>query len=41
VYIDRRQAQVDFILERLAENASTPAVLEANGGRPLWGSAAS
>jgi ribulose-5-phosphate 4-epimerase/fuculose-1-phosphate aldolase len=37
VYIDRRQAQVDFILERLAENASTPAILEANGGATVWG----
>jgi L-ribulose-5-phosphate 4-epimerase len=37
VYIDRRQPQVDFILERLAENPSTPAILEANGGATVWG----
>jgi len=30
-------AQVDFILERLAESASTPAILEANGGATVWG----
>jgi len=38
IYIDRRQAQVDFILDRLAENAHTPAILEANGGATVWGS---
>lgn len=37
VYVDRRQSQTDFILERLAENASTPAILEANGGATAWG----
>jgi ribulose-5-phosphate 4-epimerase/fuculose-1-phosphate aldolase len=37
VYVDRRQSQVDFILERLAENPSTPAILEANGGATAWG----
>jgi L-ribulose-5-phosphate 4-epimerase len=37
VYIDRRQSQVDFILERLAEKPSTPAILEANGGATTWG----
>lgn len=37
VYIDRRQAQVDFILEKLAEDPSIPAVLEANGGATVWG----
>jgi ribulose-5-phosphate 4-epimerase/fuculose-1-phosphate aldolase len=37
VYIDRRQAQVDFILDRLAEDASIPAILEANGGATVWG----
>lgn len=37
VYIDRRQDEVDFILERLAENPYTPAILEANGGATVWG----
>lgn len=37
VYIDRRQQEVDFILERLAENPYTPAILEANGGSTVWG----
>jgi ribulose-5-phosphate 4-epimerase/fuculose-1-phosphate aldolase len=36
VYIDRRQTQVDFILERLRENPHTPAILEANGGATAW-----
>ena len=36
-YIDRRQDEVDFILERLAENPFTPAILEANGGATVWG----
>ncbi|MFD2642035.1 class II aldolase/adducin family protein [Pseudomonas japonica] len=38
VYIDRRQDEVDFILDRLAENPFTPAILEANGGATVWGS---
>ena len=33
VYIDRRQAEVDFILEQLARDADIPAIVEANGGR--------
>ncbi|MGA6106316.1 class II aldolase/adducin family protein [Pseudomonas solani] len=37
VYIDRRQQEVDFILERIAENPYTPAILEANGGSTVWG----
>jgi ribulose-5-phosphate 4-epimerase/fuculose-1-phosphate aldolase len=37
VYIDRRQEQVDFILDRLHENPHTPAILEANGGATVWG----
>jgi L-ribulose-5-phosphate 4-epimerase len=36
-YIDRRQSQEDFILERLAINPETPAILEANGGATVWG----
>jgi len=37
VYIDRRQAEQDFILEKLAENPHTPAIIEANGGATVWG----
>jgi len=37
VYIDRRQSQVDFILDRLRENPHTTAILEANGGATVWG----
>jgi L-ribulose-5-phosphate 4-epimerase len=36
-YIDRRQTQEDFILDRLAVNPQTPAILEANGGSTVWG----
>ncbi|QVM89598.1 class II aldolase/adducin family protein [Pseudomonas entomophila] len=37
VYIDRRQAEVDFILEQIAANPFTLAILEANGGSTVWG----
>jgi L-ribulose-5-phosphate 4-epimerase len=37
VYIDRRQAEVDFILDSLKENIHTPAIIEANGGATVWG----
>ncbi|WP_273820844.1 MULTISPECIES: class II aldolase/adducin family protein [Pseudomonas] len=37
VYIDRRQAEVDFILEKIAENPFNLAILEANGGSTVWG----
>lgn len=37
VYIDRRQAEVDFILDSLRINKYTPAILEANGGATVWG----
>jgi L-ribulose-5-phosphate 4-epimerase len=37
VYIDRRQAEVDFILDNLKINPHTPAILEANGGATVWG----
>lgn len=37
VYIDRRQQEVDFILDRIAENPHTQAILEANGGSTVWG----
>jgi hypothetical protein len=36
-YIDRRQAQEDFILDQLSLNPQTPAILEANGGSTVWG----
>lgn len=37
VYIDRRQPEQDFILEKLGENPHTPAIIEANGGATVWG----
>lgn len=37
VYIDRRQAEVDFILEQIAANPFNLAILEANGGATVWG----
>jgi hypothetical protein len=37
VYIDRRQAEVDFILDEIEKNPYTSAILEANGGSTVWG----
>lgn len=37
VYIDRRQEEQDFIIEKLTENRFTPAIIEANGGATVWG----
>lgn len=37
VYIDRRQPEQEFILERLRIDPHTPAILEANGGATVWG----
>lgn len=37
VFIDRRQEEQDFILDALAENKYTPAIIEANGGSTVWG----
>jgi len=37
IYIDRRQQEVDFILDRLRENPYHTAILEANGGATVWG----
>ena len=37
VYIDRRQAEQDFILDRIRIDPHTPAILEANGGSTVWG----
>lgn len=36
VYIDRRQPEVDFIIEQLRANPYLPAILEANGGSTVW-----
>jgi len=36
VYIDRRQAEVDFILDSLAKDKEVPAIVEANGGATAW-----
>lgn len=37
VYIDRRQPEAEFIIERLQENRHLPAIIEANGGATVWG----
>ena len=37
VYIDRRQGEANYILERLEEDKSHFAILEANGGSTVWG----
>jgi ribulose-5-phosphate 4-epimerase/fuculose-1-phosphate aldolase len=37
VYIDRRQPEQDFIVDRLDENPHLEAVVEANGGSTFWG----
>ena len=37
VYVDRRQQEVDFILDSIKANPFTPAILEANGGATVWG----
>lgn len=37
IYIDRRQPEPLFILDKIAENLHTPAILEANGGATFWG----
>lgn len=36
VYINRRQAEVDFILDSLAKDKEVPAIVEANGGATVW-----
>lgn len=36
-YIDRRQAEVDFILDQLKIDIEHRAILEANGGATVWG----
>jgi L-ribulose-5-phosphate 4-epimerase len=37
VYIDRRQPEVDFIIEKVNQNPHTFAIIEANGGGTVWG----
>ncbi len=37
IYIDRRQQEVDFILDEIEKNEFATAVLEANGGSTVWG----
>jgi hypothetical protein len=37
VYIDRRQPEVDFIIEKVNQNPNVFAILEANGGGTVWG----
>lgn len=37
LYLDRRQSEQDFIVERLNENPHLEAVVEANGGSTFWG----
>lgn len=39
IYIDRRQAEVDFILDQISDNPHATAILEANGGATVWGRA--
>lgn len=37
VYVDRRQPEVDFILDQLEIDAEIPGIVEANGGATIWG----
>jgi ribulose-5-phosphate 4-epimerase/fuculose-1-phosphate aldolase len=37
VYVDRRQAEADFIVEQIKANPHLFAILEANGGSTVWG----
>lgn len=37
VYIDRRQPEVDFIIEKVNQNPQTFGIVEANGGGTVWG----
>lgn len=37
VYIDRRQPEVEFILDQLKIDAEIPGIVEANGGATIWG----
>ena len=37
VYVNRLQAEVDFILDQLKNDREIPAIIEANGGSTVWG----
>lgn len=37
IYIDRRQPEVDFIVQEYRKNPHLHAILEANGGATVWG----
>jgi ribulose-5-phosphate 4-epimerase/fuculose-1-phosphate aldolase len=37
VYIDRRQPEVDFIIEHVNKDPNNTAIVEANGGGTVWG----
>ena len=36
VYINRRQPEVDFILDAIAQDREVPGIVEANGGATVW-----
>lgn len=36
VYINRRQPEVDFILDSIAQDHEVPGIVEANGGATIW-----
>lgn len=36
VYVNRRQKEVDFILDALAADGQVPGIVEANGGATIW-----
>jgi L-ribulose-5-phosphate 4-epimerase len=36
VYINRRQAEVDFILDAIEQDREVPGIVEANGGATVW-----
>jgi len=36
VYINRRQAEVDFILDAIEADREVPGIVEANGGATIW-----
>ncbi|MBJ7414370.1 MAG: class II aldolase/adducin family protein [Niveispirillum sp.] len=36
VYINRRQPEVDFILDSIAKDTEVPGIIEANGGATVW-----
>lgn len=37
IYIDRRQPEVDFIVEQIRDDPDLFGILEANGGATVWG----